>query len=207
MWLLPIAPDSERLPWYVQLSCSQVCLVLGSNLGSQMIFGSVCFSSLIGRNQCCPSLLNWMRTLESMTITRSLLLQSICVTEKNFFIDHLCTLLACVGLVNQYRNGPNEICASSLFIPFSFYSFILLSTCASFSMDSHPLPPAFFFFSCFSVVLSPNLLLDSSFCWSCLCFFSLLLDLTAYKISFSCSRLSSSEICFLSLAFLWSFIF
>lgn len=145
-----------------------------------------------------------MRTLESMNITHSVISQSICVTEKHFFIDCLWTLLVCIGLVNQYRNGLNEICASSLFIPFSFYSFLLLSSCASFSMDS-PLPffLLFIFFSC----LVSKLVIGLFISWSCLCFFFPLLDLTAFKMSFSSSHLSLSDTHFVSLAFLWSFTF
>lgn len=145
----------------------------------------------------------WM--LESMNITHSVTLQSICVPEKHFFIDRFWTLLACIGLVNQYRNGPNEICASSLFIPFSFYSFPFLSSCASFSVDS-PHPHLSFSFHFFSYHVS-KLVIGLFICWSCLCFFSCPLDLMALKISFSCSCLASSDTCFLSLEFLWSFTF
>lgn len=80
MWLLSIAPDSETLSWHVQSSRSRVCLGLGSNLGSGILFGSVGFSSLTGRSQCSPSLLNQMQMLESMNIT--VILQSyLCYRE------------------------------------------------------------------------------------------------------------------------------
>lgn len=160
---------------------------LESNMGSQILFESMCFCALVGRNQCSPCLLNWMWMLESMTITYSVILQSICVTEKHFFIDHLWTLLACIGLVDQYRNGPNKICASffiystlSLLFP-SFYLVVLSSLWI-------PHLPAFLFFIFFPIVLSLDLLLDSV-CWSCVCFFSPLIDSAPFKMSFSCSHL------------------
>lgn len=156
MWLFSVAPDSEWLPWYMQLCCLQISMGLGSNLGSWMLLEVCVFFFKDRWVPMAPSLLNQMWMLESMNITHSVISQRIRVTEKHLFIDCLWTLLACVGLMNQYRNSHNYICVSSLSIPFSFYS-------SFYPIVSFSTYFLFFFFPVLPVVLSLNLLLVSLF--------------------------------------------
>lgn len=117
----------------------------GWDLGLEC-FLEVCFSSLIGRNQCYPSLLNEMWMLESMNITHSIITESLCYRETTFFIDYLWTLLACIGLVNiemAQRRSVLPLC-----------SLHLLPTLSSFhpvGWIPHPHPFLLFFFFIFFV--------------------------------------------------------
>lgn len=126
MWIFSIVPDSEWLPWYVQLCCLQISMGLGSNLGSWMLL-EVCVFFFKDRWEPVVPITSKLDVNVGKHEYHSLcyFTENLCYRETPFhwlFIDCLWTLLACVGLMNQYRNSHNYICVSSLSIPFSFYS-------------------------------------------------------------------------------------
>lgn len=104
--------------------------------------------------------------------------------RNNFFIGHLWTLLACVCLGNM------EMVQRRFVLPLC--SFHVLSTPSCFYPVVHPSlwisHPSYLSFHVFQLSFS-KLVTGLFICWSCLLFFSPLLDLTFFSLVLTCFHL------------------